>query len=114
MRSLMRQERPGMALCGKTEETKVTCEMVTHFGVTLILELFRFKAEQSHTLASYPATRREALSGFRGIRAWILVPWLSCESIAIVPLTSLTRSSMLARPTPLPCLAAPISKPLPV
>lgn len=62
---------------------------------------------------SQDAARREAGPDFKGTRTWMLVPRIDLDAMVIVPLTSLTRSSMLVRPKPLLCLAASVSKPLP-
>ncbi len=64
------------------------------------------------------ACRRQGRQGYSavgetGTIAWIVVPRLGCESIESVPFTSLSRSSMLTRPSPRLSLVASSSKPEP-
>src|SRR5215469_2578920 len=61
----------------------------------------------------YPAARSVLFSDVKGMLTSTLVPLIGRDSIVIVPFTSLTRSSIVLRPTPLPCLAASTSKPFP-
>jgi hypothetical protein len=52
-----------------------------------------------------PAARMESLLEPRGARALIFVPRLACESIENVPFRTLSRSSILMRPSPRRCFA---------
>src|SRR5271163_477440 len=61
----------------------------------------------------YPAGCGRLLSELRGTLAYILVPPWGCESIENSPCTSFSRSRILVRPSPLPCIATLGSKPIP-
>src|SRR5215467_9922788 len=66
-----------------------------------------------HHFTVYPAARAEPCSDLKGTQTWIVVPAAGFDSIAIVPLTSRTRSRMLVSPRPPPFIAVLISKPAP-